>query len=318
MAAALALSQRAVGRTGTNPPVGCVIVSDGRIVGRGWTGNGGRPHAEAMALAQAGGQATGATVYVTLEPCAHQSERGPACAKLLASSRPARVVIAVLDPDKRTAGSGAAILSDNEIAIQTGTLGSEARSVMAGFFCRMLNGRPLVTVKIAASLDGCIATANGQSRWITGNAARAHTHLERARSDAILVGSATVRADNPALDVRIAGLEDQHTRRVMLGSSDAPVGWEVIRQPEDIAALDCNNLLVEGGAKTAASFIRAGLADRLLLYRAPILVGGGLPWLADIGLTDLADAHGQWQLQASRMFGNDRLEVFIKAPHTGR
>ncbi len=313
MAAAIALAERGVGRTGLNPSVGCIIVNQGRIVGRGWTQAGGRPHAEAMALAQAGVAAQGATAYVTLEPCAHQSERGPACAQLLASAGLARVVIACLDPDPRTAGKGAALLSASGIDVQTGVLAARATQNLAGFFSRCSKARPYVTIKLATSLDGAIALADGSSRWITGKAARAHTHLERARCDAILVGAGTVRADNPSLDVRLPGLETRSPRRVMLGSGDPPAGWEVIRQPHDIASLQCNHLLVEGGAKTAASFLRAGLADRLLIYRAPILIGGGVPCLGDFGVTDLGSVHGQWQLRDSRMFGMDRLDVYSNA-----
>lgn len=179
---------------------------------------------------------------------------------------------------------------------------------------RIIKGRPNVTLKLAASLDGCIAMADGSSRWITGEAARAHAHLERARSDAILVGAGTVRADAPQLDVRLPGLAARSPRRIMLGSGDAPEGWEVIPTPDDIAKLDCNSLIVEGGAQTASAFLRAGLVDRLMLYRAPILIGGGKSCLGDIGLTDLADAHGRWQLSDTRMLGNNRFEVYEAIP----
>ncbi len=314
MSVALALSERGVGRTGTNPAVGCVIVQDGRIIGRGWTQPGGRPHAEAMALAQAGDKSAGATIYVTLEPCAHQSDRGPACAETLAASGAARVVIALLDPDPRTSGKGAQRLESAGIAVQIGVLATEARLALIGYFSRVERGRPFVTLKLATSLDGAIALESGDSRWITGEAARAHTHLERARSDMILVGAGTVRADNPKLDVRLPGLESFSPQRVMLGSGGAPAGWTVMARPEEIATLECNSLLVEGGAKAAASFIRAGLADRLLLYRAPILIGGGLPCLGDIGLAQLGDAHGQWLLQDSRMLGIDRMEIYTRSP----
>jgi diaminohydroxyphosphoribosylaminopyrimidine deaminase / 5-amino-6-(5-phosphoribosylamino)uracil reductase len=315
MAAALALGERGTGRTGLNPAVGCIIVKDGRIIGRGWTQKGGRPHAEAMALAQAGDEAVGAAIYVTLEPCAHHSERGPACAEILAASGAARVIIACQDPDPRTSGKGAEILESAGLAVQLGVLEREARRALSGYLSRVERGRPFVTVKLATSLDGAIALASGESRWITGEAARAHTHLERARSDMILVGAGTVRADKPMLDVRLPGLESFSPGRVMLGSQNAPAGWAAIRKPAEIAALECNNLMVEGGAKTAASFIRDGLVDRLLLYRAPILIGGGLPCLGDIGLAQLGDAHGQWVLQDSRMLGKDRMEIYTSSPN---
>ena len=313
MAAALALAERGVGRTGQNPSVGCVIVKDDIAIGRGWTQQGGRPHAEAMALAEAGGQAEGSTVYVTLEPCAHQSPRGPSCAHILRDARPARVVIGLQDPDPRTAGEGMAALTAHGVSVESGVMAAQAAISLGGFISRMTRGRPFVTLKLATSLDGKIAMPDGSSRWITGDVARAHSHIERARSDAILVGSGTLRADAPQLTVRLRGLENRQPRKILLGSRAAPEGWDVIRAPEDIAALDCNNLLVEGGAATAAAFMRAGLVDRLLLYRAPILLGKGLPCLADFGLTELADAHGRWQLTDCRSLGKDRLEVYESA-----
>jgi diaminohydroxyphosphoribosylaminopyrimidine deaminase / 5-amino-6-(5-phosphoribosylamino)uracil reductase len=313
MAAAIALAERGRGRTGSNPAIGCIIRKEDIVVGRGWTQPGGRPHAEAAALDEAGAAANGATVYVTLEPCAHQSERGPACADTLATARPARVVAAVTDPDPRTAGKGFARLEAEGIAVERGVLEAEAKRGLAGFLTRTGKGRPHVTLKLATSLDGCIAMADGSSRWITGEAARAHTHLERARCDAILVGAGTVRADNPGLDVRLPGLQDRSPRRVMLGSGDAPDGWDAIRSPAEIASLNCNSLLVEGGAQTASAFLKARLVDRLLLYRAPILIGDGKACLGDIGLASLDAAHGRWKLADTRMLGNDRMEVYEAA-----
>lgn len=312
MGAALGLAQRGRGRTAPNPNVGCVIVNAGRVVGRGWTQPGGRPHAEAMALAQAGAAARGATAYVTLEPCAHESARGPACADSLIAVGVAEVVIALRDPDPRTDGRGIARLEAAGIAVTTGVRADEAARSMAGFLTRRLQGRPAVTLKLATSLDGCIALADGTSRWITGPRARAHAHLERARHEAILVGRGTLDADAPTLDVRLGGLEDRSPRRVLLASTDAP-GWTRIATPEAIADLDgVDHLLVEGGAQTAAAFIRADLVDRLLLYRAPILLGGK-PGLADLGLTALDPAHGRWTLHDARMLGSDRLEVYERA-----
>ncbi len=275
---------------------------------------GGRPHAEAVALAQAGSNAVGATVYVSLEPCAHESSRGPACADTLVAAKPARVVGALTDPDARTAGKGFDLLEAASIMVERDAMTAEAYAGLAGFVTRITKGRPHVTLKLATSLDGCIAMADGSSRWITGDAARAHAHLERARCDAILVGAGTVRADAPKLDVRLPGLEDRSPRRIMLGTGDAPEGWEAIRAPQDIASLDCNSLIVEGGAQTASAFLRASLVDRLMLYRAPILIGGGKPCLGDIGLTDLAGAHGRWQLSDTRMLGNNRFEVYEAIP----
>lgn len=313
MAAALSLAERGVGRTGNNPSVGCVIVKNDIVIGRGWTQSGGRPHAEAMALAQAGAEARGSSVYVTLEPCAHVSQRGPACAQLLKEAAPARVIVALQDPDARTAGQGMAALKALGIEVVAGVMASEARLNLAGFLSRMNRGRPFVTLKIASTLDGQIAMADGSSRWITGEIARAHSHVERARSDAILVGAGTVRTDAPQLTVRLGGLEMAQPRKVMLGSGNAPEGWEIIRTPSEIAHLDCNTLFVEGGAATATAFLREGLVDRLMLYRAPILIGAGKACLSDIGLTQLGDAHGRWQISGSRSLGKDRLEVYESA-----
>jgi diaminohydroxyphosphoribosylaminopyrimidine deaminase / 5-amino-6-(5-phosphoribosylamino)uracil reductase len=313
MAAAIALAERGKGRTGGNPSVGCIIVKQGHVIGRGWTQPGGRPHAEAMALYEAGAEAEGATVYVTLEPCAHQSERGPSCAESLVAARPARVVAALTDPDPRTAGRGFAALKAAGITVSQPVLAESARTGLAGFFSRIEKQRPHVTLKLATSMDGCIAMADGSSRWITGDAARAHTHLERARCDAILVGAGTLKADQPSLNVRIPGLESRSPRRIMLGSGNAPDGWEVIRAPHDIAHLNCNSVLLEGGAQTASAFLAAGLVDRLMLYRAPILIGGGKHSLNDIGLATLDAAHDRWQLSDRRVLGKDILEVYEAA-----
>ena len=311
MAAAIALSGRGRGLSTPNPNVGCLIVRERRIVGRGWTQQGGRPHAEAQALEQAMDQAQGATAYVTLEPCFHLSPRGPRCADLIARAGVRRVVIALRDPDPRTDGQGAQWLRDHGVTVEMGLMAREAARTMAGFVLRQTLGRPHVTLKLGLSLDGRIALSDGRSRWITGPDARAHAHLERARHDAILVGGGTLRADAPLLDVRLPGLEDRSPRRLLLSRGDAPAGWERIAAPEEIAALDrVDHLLVEGGAGAAAAFLRADLVDRLLLYRAPIIIGDGLAGIGDIGLADLADAHGRWRMSDTRALGIDRLEVY--------
>lgn len=221
---------------------------------------------------------------------------------------------ALTDPDPRTAGRGFDRLVAAGISVERDAMAAEARANLAGFIIRITKGRPHITLKLATSLDGCIAMADGRSRWITDDAARAHAHVERARSDAILVGAGTVRADSPKLDVRLPGLETRSPRRIMLGSGDAPEGWETLSAPEDIAKLDCNSLIVEGGAQTASAFLRAGLVDRLMLYRAPILIGGGKPCLGDIGLAELSEGHGRWRLSDTRMLGNNRFEVYEAIP----
>lgn len=311
MAAALALAERTRGRTAPNPNVGCVIVSDGRVVGRGWTRPGGRPHAEAEALDQAGAESRGATVFVCLEPCAHDSARGPACADLLVAAGVSRVVIALQDPDPRTNGRGIDRLRAAGIVVDVGLLAEEAGRTMAGFLTRRRFQRPHVTLKLATSLDGCIALASGESRWITGGEARAHAHLERSRHEAILVGGGTWRADAPALDVRLPGLESRSPHRIVVTRGDpSPAPDTILRSPDAIRTLPGDHLLIEGGAAAASAFLAADLVDRLLFYRAPVLVGGGLPALADIGLSSLAAAHGRWHLHDARTLGTDRLEVY--------
>ncbi len=309
MGAALAFGERGRGRTWPNPSVGCVIVRDGIVVGRGWTQPSGRPHAEAMALAQAGETARGATAYVTLEPCARPG-RGPACADLLIQAGVARVVAATGDPFPAVDGKGFDTLRSAGLTVTTGPGSQEAERSMAGFLKRQRRARPFVTLKLALSLDGCIALASGQSRWITGPQARAHAHLERARSDAILVGRATLVTDTPRLDVRLPGLEDRAPLRVVLTSGDAPDGWTALSTPEGISNLEADWLLVEGGARTAAAFLSRDLVDRLMLYTAPIVIGGGRASVGDIGLTDLAAAHRRWQHYDTRPLGSDRLDIY--------
>ncbi len=313
LSAAAAIAQRGVPLSRPNPAVGALIVQQGRVIARGWTQPGGRPHAEAMALDAAGEAARGATLYVTLEPCAHHSERGPACADLVAASGLARVVAGCADPDPRTAGQGLARIKAAGIAAEL-VPSPACAAGLAGYLSLRQRGRPLVSLKLALSLDGCIAMADGQSQWITGTAARAHCHVLRARHDAILVGGGTLRADQPRLDVRLPGLEGRSPQRWVLTHGMAPAGWHALPAPEAIAAMaDVQSLFIEGGAQTAAAFLRAELVDRLLLYRAPILIGGGLPGLPDIGLTALDSAHGQWRLGESRTLGKDRFELYERS-----
>ena len=204
MQRALTLAVRGLETTDPNPRVGCVIAQRGRIIGEGWHERAGEPHAEVAALRAAGSQAAGAAVYVTLEPCSHHG-RTPPCVEALIAARVARVVIATDDPNPLVDGKGAAALRAAGIAVESGLLAQEATELNAGFFKRMRSGRPLVRVKLAMSLDGRTALANGESRWITGEAARADVHHWRARSSAILTGVGTVLADDPRLDVRLPG-----------------------------------------------------------------------------------------------------------------
>lgn len=218
MRAALALGRRGLGSTWPNPAVGCVLVRDGRVVGRGTTQPGGRPHAEAVALAMAGPAAHGATAYVTLEPCSHHG-RTPPCADALIAAGVTRVVVASSDPDLRVNGAGIARLRAAGIPVQTGLLATEADAQQAGFLLRVREGRPLVTLKLATTLDGRIATRTGESRWITGPAARRAGHALRAQHDAVMAGIGTVLADDPDLTCRIAGWRRTPLVRVVLDSA---------------------------------------------------------------------------------------------------
>jgi diaminohydroxyphosphoribosylaminopyrimidine deaminase/5-amino-6-(5-phosphoribosylamino)uracil reductase len=312
MAAAARLAARARPLSRPNPGVAALLVVDGKLHSRGWTQAKGRPHAEAIALAQAEpAQVRHGTLYVTLEPCAHLSERGPACADLIAAAAPQRVVIGQRDPDPRTAGKGLARLETAGIA--TSLLDDVASAAsLAGFLTRQTEGRPYVTLKLAMSLDGCIALADGTSQWITDEPARAHVHARRARHDAILVGGDTWRADRPRLDVRLPGLEDRSPQRVVLTRSAAPDGITTIAAPQAIADLDgVLYLYVEGGAQTAGAFLAADLVDELHLYRAPIVIGDGLRAVTALGLADLAEAHGRWQLAERCLLGNDTFEAYL-------
>jgi diaminohydroxyphosphoribosylaminopyrimidine deaminase/5-amino-6-(5-phosphoribosylamino)uracil reductase len=315
MAQAVALGQEARGQSAPNPNVGCVIVSSsGKAVGRGATAPGGRPHAEQIALEQAGKRAKDATVYVTLEPCAHESPRGPACTDLLLRVKPARVVIGLRDPDPRTSGKGIRRLRAAGIDATLGVNREAAAASLAGWLTKLELGRPRITLKLALSIDGKIALPSGESQWITGEDARRHVHLERAHSDMILVGRGTYLADQPRLDVRLPGLEERSPRRALLTRGEAVDGWEILRTPQDVYRLhDVNDLLVEGGSATATAFLSEDLVDRILIYRAPIIVGEGKSSFGYVGLDAIADAHGRWHLVDERRLGVDRLEVYERA-----
>jgi diaminohydroxyphosphoribosylaminopyrimidine deaminase/5-amino-6-(5-phosphoribosylamino)uracil reductase len=249
MAMALALAERGLGNVWPNPAVGCVLVKDGRVVGRGWTQPSGRPHAESEAIGRAGEAARGSTAYVTLEPCAHHG-RTPPCTDLMLTAGIARAVVAAVDPDPRVDGKGIARLRAAGIAVEVGCMEAEACRLNAGFFARMRARRPQVALKLATSADGRIATASGDSKWITGPAARAEGHRLRLRHDAILVGSGTALADDPMLTCRLPGLEERSPVRVVLdrrlrlepasrlarSAASQPL-WVFTRAPDAAAAL---------------------------------------------------------------------------------
>ncbi|WP_349252187.1 bifunctional diaminohydroxyphosphoribosylaminopyrimidine deaminase/5-amino-6-(5-phosphoribosylamino)uracil reductase RibD [Actibacterium sp. MT2.3-13A] len=264
MALALSLGARGMGRCWPNPAVGCVIVRDGRILGRGWTQPGGRPHAEVVALAQAGAAARGATAYVSLEPCAHHGQTPP-CAAALAEAGIARVVTALEDPDPRVAGGGHALLRAAGVTVETGVLADRAARDHRGFLLNRTAGRPMVTLKLAASFDGRIATASGESQWITGPEARRAVHAMRARHDAVMVGAGTARADDPALTVRGLGVGHQPARVVCTRRLDLPLDSQLARSAREVPLWLCH------GADAAPEILAAwvGLGARLL----PVAVG---------------------------------------------
>lgn len=306
LAAAAALAERARPLSRPNPAVGAIIIKDGIIRGRGWTQPGGRPHAEAVALEQAAGAARGATLYVTLEPCAHASARGPACADLIAGAGLARVVAGVEDPDPRTAGAGLDNLRN--AGIDAAWVENEAcRISLAGYLRSQTTGFPEVTLKLAVTADGFIARLDRTSQWITGEPARAHAHRERARADAILVGGGTLRTDAPRLDVRLPGLEDRSPQKLVLTHGKAPAGWTALAEPAEMAGRDLQYVLVEGGAEAAGAFLAQGLVNRLLLYRSPGEFGEGIPAFRETGPSGVPEG---WRLTDRRPLGSDTLEVY--------
>jgi diaminohydroxyphosphoribosylaminopyrimidine deaminase/5-amino-6-(5-phosphoribosylamino)uracil reductase len=291
MRAALALARRGLGNAWPNPAVGCVLVKEGRVIGRGWTQPGGRPHAETEALRRAGDAARGATAYVTLEPCSHHG-RTPPCCEALAEAGIARVVMAMRDPDPRVNGRGLAMLRGAGIAVEEGLLEAEARALNAGFFRRIQAGMPVVTLKLASTLDGRIATASGESRWITGEAARREVHALRARHDAILVGSGTVLADDPDLTCRIPGMERVPMLRVV---ADARLRTPPsARLVQSAGAAPVLVMTAPGHPPVAqAPFIAAG-AD---IITAPAHAGGGLDLpslLRTLGLPRRCSGRAWW------------------------
>ncbi|MBC7164920.1 MAG: bifunctional diaminohydroxyphosphoribosylaminopyrimidine deaminase/5-amino-6-(5-phosphoribosylamino)uracil reductase RibD [Roseovarius sp.] len=259
MALALSLGRRGMGQCAPNPAVGCVIVQGGRIVGRGSTAPGGRPHAETVALAQAGALARGATAYVTLEPCAHHGETPP-CAEALIAAGVARVVAPFDDTDPRVSGRGFAMLRAAGIAVTTGVLAEEAARDHAGFLIRNEVGRPFVTLKLAASFDGRIATASGHSQWITGPQARRAVHAMRARHDAVMVGAGTARADDPMLTVRGLGVRRQPVRVVVSRRLDLPLLSQLARSAREVPLWLCHG----AGVDEAIAAAWRGLGARLL------------------------------------------------------
>jgi diaminohydroxyphosphoribosylaminopyrimidine deaminase / 5-amino-6-(5-phosphoribosylamino)uracil reductase len=357
MRAALALARRGLGRTWPNPAVGCVLVREGRVIGRGFTQAGGRPHAETEALRMAG-DAQGATAYVTLEPCSHHGQTPP-CAEALVSAGIARAVVALQDPDPRVSGGGIARLRDAGIEVATGLCEAEAREINAGFLSRVLQGRPLVTAKAATSLDGRIATHKGESRWITGAPARARGHLLRATHDAVMLGIGTAAIDDPQLTVRLPGLGKASPVRIVIdGRLRLPLTHQLVRTARDVPtwivtaegadaereaalvacgveviavrrdaqgeypALDAalqalgqrglTRVLVEGGGHLLAALLRAHLVDRLIWFRAGLMLGGdGVPVAVAFGVDALGEAP-RFVRQSVEPCGDDVVETWAR------
>ncbi|WP_422078005.1 bifunctional diaminohydroxyphosphoribosylaminopyrimidine deaminase/5-amino-6-(5-phosphoribosylamino)uracil reductase RibD [Vannielia sp.] len=358
MSRALSLGARGLGQVWPNPAVGCILVKDQRVVGRGWTQPGGRPHAEAMALAQAGEAARGATAYVTLEPCAHHGKTPP-CAEALVSAGVARVVTALQDPDPRTAGEGHARLRAAGIPCDTNILAEAAQRAHAGFLSRVQRGRPLLTLKLASSFDGRIATASGESKWITGPAARHAVQGLRASHDAVLVGAGTARADDPALTLRGYGGRQSPVRVVVSRRLELPLESHLARTARDVPLWLCHGpdapeerrsawlkagaellevppgvdrhpdpaamlqllgargltrVLCEGGGMLAASFIGAGLADRLVGFVAGVVLGAeGQPAIGPLGLSALSEAP-RYMLEETVKIGPDLMATWGARP----
>ncbi|MEM9715585.1 MAG: bifunctional diaminohydroxyphosphoribosylaminopyrimidine deaminase/5-amino-6-(5-phosphoribosylamino)uracil reductase RibD [Pseudomonadota bacterium] len=306
MALAVSLGRRHLGQTWPNPSVGCVIIKEERLVGQGVTAIGGRPHAEPQALAMAGAEAKGATAYVTLEPCAHHGNTPP-CVDALIAAEVGRVVIGLMDPDPRTDGSSVEKLRAAGIAVETDVLNAEASELHAGFVTKILKNRPFVTLKLATSLDGKIATGSGDSQWITGPDARRFTHLLRAQNDAIMVGRGTVVSDDPALTVRLAGLGAKSPVRVVLSSTG-----NIPHQAQLLADGAVPTWVLHGGDQSLdghASHVTAvpiGTSPDGTLDMHAVLTG-----LAERGITTLF-CEGGSQIAASLLRENlvDRLILF--------
>lgn len=345
---ALSLARRGLGTSWPNPAVGCVLVKHNQIIGCGWTQAGGRPHAETEALEQAGELAEGATAYVTLEPCAHHGKTPP-CTEALIAAKVARVVIACVDPDPRVSGKGIAKLKSYGIEVETGIREAEAIALNAGFFKRIQQGLPFVTLKLATTLDGKIACANGQSQWITSDHARLYSHKLRADSDAILVGSGTAIYDAPLLNCRLPGLERHSPQRVILDrrgrvKSVSPTGitnaqtWIITASNEHplqhdseiellslsradasmkkslklLAERGITRVLVEGGAEIATALIKENLVDELVWIHASTIMGSD--GLAAVGALDAVavDTLRRYVVKDQRRLGIDILTVLTK------
>jgi len=350
MRLALSLAHRQLGQTWPNPAVGAVVVKDGRIVGQGHTERGGRPHAETQALAQAGDLARGATLYVSLEPCSHHGKTAP-CAHAIIEAGIAQVVVACRDSNPLISGRGIALLKEAGIVVVEGVCEAEARALNVGFFSVMERKRPFISLKLATSLDGKIASSGGESQWITSDRARERGWKLRGDYDAVATGSGTIVADDPILTCRIAGLERNSpvrvvfdrrnrllpTHKMVLGARTTPVwvfsgknpphkgeveslGVQFFEYDGLAGAMDIlakqgiTRLLVEAGATLSTGFLQSGLVDRMYWFRAPVLLGNdGLAGVGGGFPPALSDAT-RWALVEQHSFGADQLDVFACLP----
>ena len=320
---ALELAERGRGTTRPNPMVGAVVVRDGEVVGEGWHERPGEPHAEAMALAAAGERARGATLYVTLEPCAHLG-RTPPCADAVVAAGISHVVAAIGDPDPRTNGQGFERLraAGIEVEIAEGDFARQARRQNEAFLTWATKGRPFVSYKAAMTLDGRLAAAGGDARWVSGEESRRRVHELRAASDAVAVGMGTARVDEPRLDARGVGAVRQ-PRRLVFGQGPLPDGsdLELVSGPLDeelarLAGEEVQSLLLEGGPTLAGAFLRAGLIDKLLLFVAPKLVGGddAPPLFAGPGARSLAESVPVGELEVEQLGDDLLLTAYLNEP----
>jgi diaminohydroxyphosphoribosylaminopyrimidine deaminase/5-amino-6-(5-phosphoribosylamino)uracil reductase len=355
MEEAVALAESALGFTSPNPAVGCVIVAGGKIIARGATASGGRPHAETVALAKAGPRARGATAYVSLEPCAHFGQTPP-CANALVEAGIKRVVIGCGDPFPKVGGKGIAILKQAGIAVTLGVMEDECSRLNEGFFTRIETERPMVILKLAMTLDGRIATSSGDSQWISGEESRALVHRWRRYSDAVIVGAGTVIADNPRLTCRDDGGRDPY--RVVIdaklrcdprahifterssastilvttttnykkaleryGSEKTEVlGTKAIRDEITLAPVlyefglrGWNRVMLEGGAHLAASALRQKVVDRIALFIAPKILGGGLSAIEGLGFLKMKEALALDDLEVWQIGGDLLVEARVNS-----
>ena len=343
MKSALAIAGRGVGRVWPNPSVGCIIVKRGVVIARARTADGGRPHAETIALEQAGAAAKGATLYVSLEPCTHHGQTPP-CLDAIIDAGISRVVIGAIDVDKRVSGKATKLLEDANISVTQGILEGECNALNIGFIKRVTQNRPFITLKAACTIDGKIACSSGESKWITGELARRSVHQLRSRHDAILVGKGTVIADDPILTSRTSGLAHNIVRVILDSKLNTPADCNLVKSAKDhplwllhncaakdygedavLHQVNCHDLnavlklladqgvtrlLVEGGAKIHAAFLRENLCDELLLYRAPTIIGNeGISVVNDMNIKKLADRH-DFTLSSVQAIGSDILETY--------